>query len=73
LIGPIVYAEVSIAYGSIEELEGAIADFAFDRQALPWEAAFLAGKAFERYRRRGGSSACRCRISTSGRTRHWVA
>lgn len=54
VLDPIVYAEVSIAYASIEELEGAIADFAFERQALPWEAAFLAGKAFERYRRRGG-------------------
>lgn len=54
VLDPIVYAEVSIAYASIEEFEGAIADFAFERQALPWEAAFLAGKAFERYRRRGG-------------------
>ena len=54
VLDPIVYAEVSIAYGSIEEFEGAIAAFAFERQALPWEAAFLAGKAFERYRRRGG-------------------
>lgn len=54
VIDPIVYAELSIAYESIEELETAIADFAFDRQPLPWEAAFLAGKAFERYRRRSG-------------------
>ena len=54
VLDPIVYAEVSIAYASIEELEGAIAEFAFERQALPWEAAFLAGKVFERYRRRGG-------------------
>lgn len=54
VLDPIVYAEVSIAFASIEELEEAIADFAFERQPLPWEAGFLAGKAFERYRRRGG-------------------
>ena len=53
-LNPIVYAEVSIGYASIEAFEDAIADFGFERQTLPWEAAFLAGKAFERYRRRSG-------------------
>lgn len=54
VLNPIVYAEVSIGYESIEAFESAIADFGFERQTLPWEAAFLAGKAFERYRRRSG-------------------
>jgi predicted nucleic acid-binding protein len=54
VLDPIVYAEVSIAFASIEDLEAAIGGFGFERQPLPWEAGFLAGKAFERYRRRGG-------------------
>ena len=55
VINPIVYAEVSIPYAAIEDLESAIASFRFDREAIPYEAAFLAGKAFVRYRRRGGA------------------
>jgi len=53
-INPIVYAEVSIRYDNIEELEHALPAAVFRREALPYEAAFLAGKAFVRYRRRGG-------------------
>jgi predicted nucleic acid-binding protein len=53
VINPLIYAEVSIGYGRIEELEVALAD-GFRRDPLPWEAAFLAGKCFADYRRRGG-------------------
>jgi hypothetical protein len=53
LINPIVYAEISIRFERIEELEQALPD-EIEREALPWEAAFLAGKSFVRYRRRGG-------------------
>jgi predicted nucleic acid-binding protein len=53
-INPIVYAEVSIRYQTIEELEEVLPDEVFRREALPYEAGFLAGKAFSRYRRRGG-------------------
>jgi predicted nucleic acid-binding protein len=54
LINPIIYAEVSIGFARIEELEAALpADF-IERAPLPWEAAFLAGKSFLQYRRRGG-------------------
>ena len=54
-INPIIYAEVSIAYRRIEELELVLPASLFIRTALPWEAAFLAGKCFEAYRRRGGA------------------
>lgn len=54
VINPLIYAELSIGYQRIEELEAALAD-AFRRDPLPWEAAFLAGKCFADYRRRGGS------------------
>jgi predicted nucleic acid-binding protein len=54
VINPLVYAEVSCAYDRIETLDEALGDY-FVREPLPWEAAFLAGKAFLRYRKRGGT------------------
>lgn len=53
-INPIIYAEVSIGFERIEELEEALPRELFHRLELPLEAAFLAGKAFVRYRKRGG-------------------
>jgi len=55
VVNPIIYAEVSIGYKTIEDLEGALPHGVFRRDALPYEAAFLAGKAFLRYRKRGGA------------------
>ena len=55
LIDPIVYAEVSIAFDRIEDLDALLPETIFHREDLPWEAAFLAGKAFRTYRRRGGA------------------
>ena len=52
-INPIIYAEISVRFETIEELEEAIPDEIFRRQALPWEAGFLAGKCFLKYRKRG--------------------
>lgn len=54
-INPIVFAEVSIRFERIEELDAALPADYFERRTLPWEAAFLAGKCFLRYRRRGGA------------------
>jgi predicted nucleic acid-binding protein len=53
VINPIIYAEISISFERIEELEHALPP-EIEREALPWEAAFVAGKCFTRYRRRGG-------------------
>jgi hypothetical protein len=44
-----IYAEVSIRFERIEELEEALPPADFVRLPLPWEAAFLAGKCFVRY------------------------
>src|SRR5882757_2716074 len=55
VVNPIIYAEVSIRYSRIEELDAALPKNMFDREALPYEAAFLAGKIFLRYRERGGT------------------
>jgi hypothetical protein len=54
-INPIIYSEVSVGFERIEELDEALSPDAFIRLALPWDAGFLAGKAFLQYRRaRGG-------------------
>ncbi len=55
IINPVIYAEVSIGYSTIEALDAALPLALFEREALPWEAGFLAGKCFVQYRRRGGS------------------
>jgi predicted nucleic acid-binding protein len=55
VINAIVYAEVSIGFPTIEELDDALPPDVFQRETLPFEAAFLAGKAFLAYRRRGGA------------------
>ena len=55
IINPIVYSEVSIGFERIEDLDRAMpADF-FRREPLPWEAGFLAGKCFLKYRKSGGA------------------
>ena len=53
-INPIIYAEVSVGFVRIEEIDAALPPPTFHRLALPWEAAFLAGKCFQAYRKRGG-------------------
>jgi hypothetical protein len=54
VINPLVYAEVSIGFERIEELDQALPAETFLRAPLPWAAAFLAGKCFVAYRRAGG-------------------
>ena len=54
VVNQLVYAEVAARFDRIEDLESALPASYFERRALPWEAAFLAGRTFVRYRRRGG-------------------
>jgi hypothetical protein len=54
VVNPLVYAEVSIQFERIEELDDALPVQYFAREALPFDAAFLAGRAFLTYRRSGG-------------------
>jgi predicted nucleic acid-binding protein len=51
-INPIIFAEVSMKFARVEDVEEALADFV--REPLPYEAGFLCGKAFLAYRKRGG-------------------
>ncbi|WP_461834226.1 type II toxin-antitoxin system VapC family toxin [Desulfothermus sp.] len=54
VINPIIYAEISIGFEKIEEVEEALPSDIFIREPLPWEAAFLAGKCFLAYKKRKG-------------------
>lgn len=56
-IDDIVYAEVSVGFSRIEDLDKALSGAGFRHAPLPKEALFLAGKAFLAYRRRGGAKA----------------
>jgi predicted nucleic acid-binding protein len=53
-INPVIYAEVSAAFARIEELDDALPPEYYRRAPLPWEAGFLAGHAYLRYRRGRG-------------------
>lgn len=55
VINPIIYAEISIRYSRIEDLDDALPKTLVEREPLPYEAAFLAGKAFLIYRKRSGT------------------
>ena len=47
VINPIILAEVSPRFERAADLEAALADLPLVREALPWDAAFLAGQAFK--------------------------
>ena len=53
-INPLIYAEVSVGFARIEDVETALPHQFFVRADLPWEAGFLAGRIFREYRRKGG-------------------
>jgi predicted nucleic acid-binding protein len=55
VIDPLIYTEVSVGFDTIEALEAALPADIYQREALPYEAAFLAGKVFLAYRRGGGT------------------
>lgn len=54
VINPLIYAEVSVGYETIEELDELLPAADYEREPLPYLAGFAAGKAFVRYRRSGG-------------------
>ncbi len=54
VINPPIFAELSVGFDRIEGLDEALPD-RIEREDLPWEAAFLAGRCFLAYRRSGGT------------------
>jgi predicted nucleic acid-binding protein len=54
-INPIIYAEVSVRFPRVEDLDEALPRDYYRRADLPWPAGFLAGHAYQKYRRGGGT------------------
>ena len=57
VVNPVIYSELSVGFDRIEDLEALLSPDLFDYRPIPREAAFLAGKSFLEYRRRGGAKA----------------
>ena len=55
VINPVIYAEVSIGFDTVEALDAVLDPLHLVREPLPYPAGFVAGRAFLAYRRRGGS------------------
>ncbi|MEX1203900.1 MAG: type II toxin-antitoxin system VapC family toxin [Dongiaceae bacterium] len=55
LINPVIYAETSVGFERIEELEAVLSETGIAMAEIPRPALFLAGKAFRAYKRKGGS------------------
>ncbi len=53
-INPIIYAEIASGFATMNDLDHHLGADAFRRLPLPYEAGFVAGRAFVEYRRRGG-------------------
>jgi hypothetical protein len=54
VINPLIYAEVSVGYETVEELDELLPSSDYEREPLPYVAGFAAGKTFVRHRRGGG-------------------
>ena len=54
-INPVIYAEMSLSFSTLEGLDAVVAELGLELHELPRPALFLAGKAFVRYRRLGGN------------------
>ena len=54
VINAVIYAEVSLRYSRIEDLDHDLSTDFYSREAIPFAAGFLAGKCHLDYRRRGG-------------------
>ena len=55
-INPIVYAELSLTFSTVEALDDTIESLGLTLLELPRPALFLAGKAFAQYRKQGGKA-----------------
>jgi len=55
IINPLILAEISPRFERAADLEAALAGLPLVREALPWDAAFLAGQAFRVYRQSRGA------------------
>jgi predicted nucleic acid-binding protein len=56
-INPVIYAEISLSFSTLEALDDVVLTLALELREIPRPALFLAAKAYALYRRRGGSKA----------------
>lgn len=54
-INPVIYAELSLTFATVEDLDAVVGDLELKFLEIPHPALFLAGKAFVRYRRQRGA------------------
>ena len=54
-INPIICAEISLSFSTLEGLDSAVSTLALELREIPRPALFLAAKAYAQYRKRGGS------------------
>ena len=55
VINPVIYAELSLAFSTVEALDETLVVLQIPVIEIPKPALFLAGKAFVKYRRQGGT------------------
>ena len=55
VINPIIYAEISLSFSTLEALDDVVIALALEIREIPRPALFLAAKAYAQYRRRGGN------------------
>lgn len=55
VINPVIYAEISLSFSTLEALDAVVATLALEVREIPRPALFLAAKAYAQYRKRGGS------------------
>ena len=66
VINPIIYAEISLSFSTLEALDEVVGTLALELREIPRPALFLAAKAYAQYRRRGGQQA-----AGAARLLHW--
>ena len=54
-INPVIYAEMSLSFSTLEALDEVVLTMALGLREIPRPALFLAARAYSLYRRRGGS------------------
>lgn len=54
VINAVVYGELAVGYPTVEDLDASLPLDLYRRQAIPFEAAFLASRCYREYLRRGG-------------------
>ncbi len=55
-INPVIYAELSLSFSTLEALDDVVLTMALELREMPRPALFLAARAYALYRRRGGGN-----------------